>query len=63
MKTYTITHEQLMNLYYAVCLAEYFCQEHEGDSDQEQYLSDLESYKQAYSTIRTIETKQQEVIA
>jgi len=43
MKTYTITHEQLMDLTHAVCLAEYFCEEHEGDSDQEQYLSDLET--------------------
>ena len=50
MKTYTITHQQLMELSHAVCLAEYFCEEHEGDSDQEQYLSDLETYKQASST-------------
>jgi hypothetical protein len=61
MKTYTITHEQLMDLTHAVCLAEYFCEEHEGDSDQEQYLSDLETYKQAYSTIRTIMLKQLEI--
>ena len=49
-----ITKKQLANIEYALQLAEYFCDEHESGSDQEQNKDDWQTYNDAIEAIKQI---------
>ena len=54
MKTYTITEDQIEKIETALTLAEYFIQEHWGDSNTDQLITDDENYRNAVQVINAI---------